>query len=48
MGNDDILSILNSPPSKSSNIDGDNDDTFAELDAMLSDADKELNDLLNS
>ncbi|KAL3796681.1 hypothetical protein HJC23_009981 [Cyclotella cryptica] len=48
MGNDDIFNILNSPPSKSSNVDGDNDDAFAELDAMLSDADKELNDLLNS
>jgi hypothetical protein len=27
---------------------GDNDDTFAELDAMLNDADKELADLLSS
>jgi hypothetical protein len=28
--------------------DDDNDDTFAELDAMLSDADAELNELLAS
>ena len=46
MGNEDIDNILNSPPRKVQSEDV--DDTFAELDAMLSDADKELNDLLNS
>ena len=48
MGNDDIDNILNSPPSKTENKGGDDDDDFAELNAMFSDADKELNDLLNS
>ena len=47
-GDEDINNILNSPPQKSMNGDDDNDDTFAELDAMLSDADKELSELLNS
>jgi hypothetical protein len=45
MGDEDINNILNSPPSKSVSKD---DDDFAELNAMFSDADKELNDLLNS
>jgi len=51
----DITKFLSSPPKKllsneSQETDdlSDHDDTFAELDAMLSDADKELNDLLNS
>ena len=47
MGNEDINDILNSPPSKSESKGGEDDD-FAELNAMFSDADKELNDLLNS
>jgi len=46
IGNDDIDNILNSPPRQTASDDV--EDTFAELDAMLSDADKELNDLLNS
>jgi len=45
IGDDDINVILNSPPSKSGSKD---DDDFAELNAMFSEADKELNDLLNS
>jgi hypothetical protein len=50
LGDDDINNILNSPPSKVKPDQDDdvNDDTFAELNAMFSDADKELNDLLNS
>ncbi|EED96656.1 predicted protein [Thalassiosira pseudonana CCMP1335] len=49
LGDDDINNILNSPDAKSvSQNDDDNDDTFAELDAMLSDADAELNELLAS
>ena len=52
MEDDDINDILTSPP-KQSTGDGkddiaEHDDTFAELDAMLSDADAELNELLNS
>ncbi|KAL7471018.1 hypothetical protein ACHAXS_011303 [Conticribra weissflogii] len=46
IGNDEIDNIMNSPPRQTSSEDV--EDTFAELDAMLSDADKELNDLLNS
>ena len=45
IGDDDINDILNSPPSKSESKD---DDDFAELNAMFSEADEELNDLLNS
>jgi hypothetical protein len=51
MGLDDesINNILNSPPSKAKSDDANaDDDDFAELNAMFSDADKELNDLLNS
>ena len=44
MEDDHINDILTSPPKKFD----DHDDTFAELDAMLSDADRELNELLNS
>mmetsp|Transcript_13712 Transcript_13712/g.29795 ORF Transcript_13712/g.29795 Transcript_13712/m.29795 type:complete len:725 (+) Transcript_13712:225-2399(+) len=48
----DINNILTSPPKKTISKETDDltdhDDTFAELDAMLSDADKELNELLNS
>lgn len=45
MEDDDINNILES--SKEGEGWGDTDDTFAELDAMLSDADKELNELLS-
>lgn len=50
---DDIKNILTSPlkkkPSANETDDlAEHDDTFAELDAMLNDADKELNELLNS
>jgi hypothetical protein len=45
MDDDDINDILES--SKEGEGWGDTDDTFAELDAMLSDADKELNELLS-
>ena len=45
MEEDDINDILES--SKEGEGWGDTDDTFAELDAMLSDADKELNELLS-
>lgn len=45
MKDDDINDILES--GKESDGWGDTDDTFAELDAMLSDADKELNELLS-
>jgi hypothetical protein len=45
MEDDDINDILES--SKEGEGWGDTDDTFAELDAMLSDADKELNELLS-
>jgi len=52
MGDDHINNILTSPAKKTSSEEKDDlkehDDTFAELDAMLSDADKELNELLNS
>jgi hypothetical protein len=52
MENDQIQNILSSPPKRASDEVTDDlkehDDTFAELDAMLSDADKELNELLNS
>ncbi|KAL7537188.1 hypothetical protein ACHAXR_011730 [Thalassiosira sp. AJA248-18] len=52
MEDDEINNILTSPPRKTSSKETDDltdhDDTFAELDAMLSDADKELNELLNS
>ena len=52
MEDDDINDILTSPPKKSTDDGKDDlaehDDTFAELDAMLSDADAELNELLNS
>lgn len=52
MEDDDINDILTSPPKKSTGEGKDDlaehDDTFAELDAMLSDADAELNELLNS
>jgi len=48
----DIDSILTSPPKISSSSEkddiADQEDAFAELNAMFSDADKELNDLLNS
>ena len=48
----EIDSILTSPPKISSSSEkddiADEDDAFAELNAMFSDADKELNDLLNS
>lgn len=49
----DINNILtkNSPKKSSSNVTDDlahHDDTYAELDAMLNDADEELNELLNS
>lgn len=49
----DINNILTSPPKKKVSSEGtddltEHDDTFAELDAMFNDADKELNDLLNS
>ena len=47
MEDDHINEILSSPPPKQTASD-DHDDTFAELDAMLNDADKELNELLNS
>lgn len=47
MGNEEIDDILNSPPAKSDSKEN-NDDDFAELNAMFDDADKELNDLLNS
>ena len=43
---DDINNILTSP--KNADDLAETDDTFAELDAMLNDADKELNELLNS
>mmetsp|Transcript_15673 Transcript_15673/g.22292 ORF Transcript_15673/g.22292 Transcript_15673/m.22292 type:complete len:697 (+) Transcript_15673:107-2197(+) len=46
MEDDHINEILTSPIKESAS--DYNDDTFAELDAMLSDADKELNELLNS
>jgi hypothetical protein len=46
MEDDHINEILTSPPKKTSS--DDHDDTFAELDAMLNDADKELAELLNS
>ena len=46
MEDDHINEILTSPPKKTAS--DDHDDTFAELDAMLNDADKELNELLNS
>jgi len=46
MEEDDINDILES--SKEGEGWGDTDDSFAELDAMLSDADKELNELLSS
>ena len=46
MEDDHINEILTSPPKKTTS--DDHDDTFAELDAMLNDADKELNELLNS
>ena len=45
LDNDDINVILSSPPSKTESKD---DDDFAELNTMFSDADKELNELLNS
>jgi len=52
MGDDQINTILATPPKKSSSEETDDltdqDDTFAELNAMFSDADKELNELLNS
>mmetsp|Transcript_13886 Transcript_13886/g.33635 ORF Transcript_13886/g.33635 Transcript_13886/m.33635 type:complete len:771 (-) Transcript_13886:40-2352(-) len=49
MEDDDINTILSSPSKKKSTDDlTEHDDTFAELDAMLSDADKELNELLSS
>ncbi|EJK47844.1 hypothetical protein THAOC_33412 [Thalassiosira oceanica] len=50
MKDDEINDILTSPPKQSSGEDGlaEHDDAFAELDAMLSDADKELNELLSS
>mmetsp|Transcript_30293 Transcript_30293/g.55865 ORF Transcript_30293/g.55865 Transcript_30293/m.55865 type:complete len:734 (-) Transcript_30293:80-2281(-) len=48
----EIDSILTSPPKRSSSSEkddiADQDDAFAELNAMFTDADKELNDLLNS
>jgi hypothetical protein len=49
LDNSNIDTILNSPPAKSE-AEGDktDDDDFAELNAMFEDADKELNDLLNS
>jgi hypothetical protein len=46
MEDEDINGILES--GKENEGWGDNDDTFAELDAMLNDADKELADLLSS
>lgn len=46
MEDDHINEILTSPPKKTES--DDNDDSFAELDAMLNDADRELNELLNS
>lgn len=50
MEDDEINDILTSPPKQSSGEDdlAEHDDAFAELDAMLSDADKELNELLSS
>lgn len=49
MEDDDINNILTSPRNQEDNDDlGFQDDAFAELDAMLSDADKELNEILSS
>ncbi|KAL7514465.1 hypothetical protein ACHAXN_011723 [Cyclotella atomus] len=49
LDNSNIDTILNSPPAKSeAKDDKTDDDDFAELNAMFEDADKELNDLLNS
>jgi hypothetical protein len=49
LDNSNIDTILNSPPAKAeANDDKTDDDDFAELNAMFEDADKELNDLLNS
>lgn len=51
MDDEEIDSILTSPSKKTSSETDDlteHDETFAELDAMLSDADKELNELLSS
>ncbi|KAL9181469.1 hypothetical protein ACHAXT_010274 [Thalassiosira profunda] len=47
---DEIDEILTSPAKTSSDVDDltDTEETFAELDAMLNDADKELNELLSS
>lgn len=46
---DDINEILTSPTNRTGKDDlADHDDTYAELDAMWSDADKELDELLNS
>ncbi|KAL7437565.1 hypothetical protein ACHAXH_003543 [Discostella pseudostelligera] len=46
---DGINEILTSPTNRTGKDDlADHDDAFAELDAMWSDADKELDELLNS
>lgn len=46
---DDINEILTSPTNRTGKDDiADHDDTYAELDAMWSEADKELDELLNS
>ncbi len=52
MDDDEINEILTSPTNRGTGKEkddlADHDDAYAELDAMLSDADKELNELLNS